>query len=207
MPNEDTLTMRSTQQGYVSQYFWACMWSIIIALVALRVDAYILDAYASVGAETLADYKSRMRVRSSWIIVDGGVPLMHIIWWFCAVLDALIVLVQVWTVIYSARTVNVFHKNTDGKWGKVVETSYTFPASVTRMQQVFDRVTDITVSQSAIDRLLGTGSIKLTLATFANVESEEFEWTVAAVKDPYHWEGLLSAALPDGAGLRIKQTV
>ena len=207
MPNEDTLTMRSTQQGYASQYFWAIMWSFILAYTALRTEAYILDAYASVGAETLAEYKSNMRVRSSWVAVDGNIPLMHFIWWFCAILAAIIVLVQAWTVIYSARTVNVFRKNSDGKWGKVVRPSYAFPASVERQQQVFDRVTDITVSQSFIDRLFGTGSIKLKLATFANVESDEIEWIVSAVKDPYHWEGMLSAALPDGAGLRIKQTV
>ena len=176
----DNIILKSTQKGYFSQYCWTLFW-----LAAL----WILADYTTDFRKTIGKY---------------DIPWPHIVLYVSYIIMAIIFVSNLYTFFYESREVNTFFKNKDGLLNKLICESYGFPFSTQRDEITFDIVTQIQISQGSIDRILDTGSITLTMITFTNADSQEYEKTIPAIENPYERKLDLESALSVQEGLKVK---
>lgn len=177
----NTLEIRSSVRGHVSMIFWAGIWFIILLVLSRWMGGWI---------PTLDDRVDR-----------------HLLTGVTWVIYAVMVIITVSTLIatlYGPFRINSFYKNKDGNWHKVTDVVYSFPFSKNTRETVFDRIVQVEVNQSSIDRLLGTGDLILTLVTFTNADVVEKTWTISAIEHPYRHQGEIMSGSPKHDGLDVR---
>lgn len=181
----DTLVLRSTYRGYASTYFWSVVWMFVL---------YGLNRWANhhIEAETFSRY-------------DLWYPLIYLGYWLSWVVLGATACTLLYYVVYAPLEVNTFYKEPSGGWWKrLTAVVYDFPFSKSYAETFFDRVTDAKVSQSSIDRILGTGTIHLSTATFTNGEVIEGEWEIPAIEQPFEALATILGALPGHTGVEVR---
>lgn len=153
-----TIELRSTHRGFASQYFWSVFWIVVLTIV----NASILVPHAQ--SEEWA----------KWYRVQDSVLLAGIGMWIVYAVVVVIALNTLHTALYRARERNVLTSDAAGNvLGKLTCTTYDFPFSRDIAEVAFDRIIWIIVSQSSIDRLCGTGTLRVRLVTYTNAEASE----------------------------------
>ena len=183
----DTWELRSSFRGYLSTILWGVAWILVI----LWAGRYL---------ESLADAS----------MTFGRSPLNDLIWlvtWVTWIVAAAIAVCILHSAVYGPLEVNTFSRRHGGSWVHVQCRTFDFPFSATTTETAFDRIIKVSVHQSSIDRLIGTGSITLSLVVYTNAEVVERTWTIPAVADPFGVRtGLLKhAAEHTGLDVRIRQ--
>jgi hypothetical protein len=187
------LRIPSTQRGYWPEHFRALGIIAVVIVVARFVDQYASKVHANAS---LRPYQFRYETDYSGAVLEW-LP------WVTAAIIGYILLERLYRVIYSVREVSTFIKNSEGRWGEVRGVVYRFPANKTQQKKYFDRIIDVTVYQTMLDRVFGVGTLEVEIVTYTNLESEEVSWTMPAVKDPHEWEKQIVAYLPKGDAVRI----
>lgn len=183
----DKIVLPSTQNGYLSRYFWSCVW-----LALLLAGTWY--------AEYVANYPGRYYDDVEYVFAKLGKYLAFgvggVVW-----------LTILHNMAYGAREVNTFFKNASGYVNRLTREAYGFPLSKTTQDVVFDRITDIAVEQSAIGFLTNTGTLAVKLVTFTNADSKEQTRWIPAIKDPHQRKAELQEALlcHDGLEATVKQ--
>jgi len=122
------------------------------------------------------------------------------------IVASIIVLFNFHIFFYRATEVNTIFKDARGHWGKVFCKMYGFPFAKETRQVLFDRIIEIGVEQSSIDRILDTGTLHLKVITFTNAAATEYEWTIPAIENPYEKKEAVEAALLGHEGLNVTFT-
>lgn len=180
---EKTIVLPSTQKGYMSNYFWGTLWF------------FGLWIFASWGC-------------GQYEVVDNGFQyfLAFIGGVVAYIAMAIIALSNIDSAVYGTRTVNTFYQNDKGFWSKLSCDSYGFPFSKSNKQVVFDRIIHIDVEQGSICRILNTGTLKVKMITFTNANSQEEDWKIYGIKNPYDRKAELEKALMEHEGLTVKMS-
>ncbi|PLX26809.1 hypothetical protein C0583_05935 [Candidatus Parcubacteria bacterium] len=182
---EKTIVLSSTQKGYISDYFWAIIWS---------VGLWIFASWCCSFYETMMDSYAPFQFL---VFIFGVLTYIAI---------AAIALYNIHSAIYKTRTVDTFYLNDKGYWNKLSSNSYGFPFSKSNKQVVFDRIIHIDVDQGSICRILNTGILKVKMITFTNADSKEEDWNIYGIKNPYDRKAELEKALLDHEGLMVKMS-
>lgn len=199
----ERITLPATQKGYFSQYFWGFLWLLAFVWAASWCSEYIATIYKTLGVDSWSGFeKLSWSKYKYWMMYP--LPLLHIGMYVSYIISGIIILVNLYTVVYSTREVNTFSKSEAGYWNKVSSEIYGFPFSKITKQAVFDRITDIAVEQSGVNRILNTGTLKVKMITFTNADSKEQEWFVPSIKNPYERKAELEAALLGHEGLKVR---
>ena len=167
----DRIKLQSTLQGFGSTIFWSIVWAVVLLLVASALSSHI-DA-----ADLQKAWWDQSHDESAFF---AGI-VMSVLRWAVG----FIAVCTLYCVFYGVREENVFSRNQEGNWSRVTCTTYGFPFSRDVRELVFDRIIDIAVNQSSIDRLLNTGTVQITMVTFTNADSKQRNWLFPAIKDPF----------------------
>jgi hypothetical protein len=199
---EEKIVLASTQRGFMSRYFWSLIWLVIFVGLAIWFSSQIDSIYA---AEKVSSWKEFSRNYERWHYASmHPFPWLHIGMYLSWLIAGVIFVCNLCTGLYSARKVNTFYKNKEGHWSKIICESYGFPFNRKAAQAVFDRVIKINIVQASIDRLIGTGTLEIKIATFTNANADTEYWTIPAIKNPYQRKTELEAALLSHEGLKVK---
>lgn len=110
------------------------------------------------------------------------------------------------TILYDSRQTNQL--SDDGKnWSKIEKRQYSFPAARKTDTAVINRVTEVEVSESTIDRIFGTGSLRLTLTVFLNATEAQMKWKIPAIEDPHRVAEEIRSKSLDHDGARVHTTL
>lgn len=198
------ITLPATQKGYFSQYFCGLLWLLAFMSAASWCSGYIDYIYKTLGVDSFSKFNDlAFYTRNKYWMISTP-PLLHFGMYMSYIVAGIIVLVNLYTAVYSTREINTFSKSEGGCWDKVFSETYDFPFSKTTKQAVFDRITDIAVEQSSVSRILNTGTLRVKMITFTNADSKEKEWSVPAVKNPYGRKTELETALLGHEGLKVR---
>ncbi len=176
------IIIKSTNRGYMSMNFWAVLWCVGFYFIARWADLYMED-----------DYMSYRLFPWPPLCVYGSYVVMGII-----------AVVNIYTIIYSAKEVGIISYGENGFLEKLSAWSYGFPFSKRTVDLPFNRIIEIEVSQGSIDRLLNTGSLTVKFITFANAETLEKKWTFPAICAPVARKKEIEEAIADHEGLLVK---
>lgn len=176
------IVLRSMNKGYISMHLWSCIWSIVFIYIGGR----------------LADIGDATQNAHVFFFSAAGVYIL-------GTAVAIIFIFNLYAAAYGARDVVILSHGNDGFLGKLVITSYGFPFSVNRRQVSFNRIVEIEVDQSSIDRTINMGSLSLKLVTFTNAQAIEESITIYAISNPHGIKSLIEKSLPDHEGLMIKK--
>ncbi|MDO8557592.1 MAG: PH domain-containing protein [bacterium] len=200
--NTNTTVLRTTQKGYLGLYLAELVWIGILLTGATLLSGYIDSVYAKLGVDSFKafeelDFLSRFEYEEAVVFSYGGMVLSYVV-------IGIIALSGLGTAIYSTKTVTTLHKNSAGRHEKLVSESFGFPFAKETAQVIFDRITDITVRQSGMGRLLNTGDLEITTITFTNAEAKEQKWEIPAIEGPYEKKAEIESALVGHEGLLVK---
>jgi hypothetical protein len=196
----DPIILRSTLAGYLSTIFWSIVWAIVFFAANRYLAAMLAEASYASTHRVYFDYNHR-----PWYADDFLLTCVQIGYWAAATVAGIIVLFGVvGTAVYSRLEVNILTANDKGVWDKVEYSAVGFPFSKIAAKLSLNRVIKVTVQQSSIDRLIDTGSLTLTISTFANAEAEESTWTIPAIKAPYKAMNDILAGTAPHEGLEVR---
>lgn len=200
----EKIVLPSTQEGFVSQYFWSLLWSLLFLWAALWCLGYIESIYTILDIDSWDRFRglSRSKKNDYWMIYPF--PFLYIGMYISYIIAGIIALANLYAFVYSAKEITTFLKSDDDYWDKVFAEAHGFPFSKTTIQTMFDRIVDIEIEQSSIDRILNTGTLRITMIIFTNADSREQEWIIPAIKRPYERKAELETALLGHEGLVVK---
>ncbi len=176
------IVLRSMNKGYISMHLWSGIWSIMFVYIA----------------EWLADIGDVTENADVFFFSAAGLYIL------CAAV-AITLILNLHAAAYGARDVVILSHGNDGFLEKLMITSYGFPFSVNKKQVSFNRIVEIEVDQSSIDRTINMGSLSLKLVTFTNAQAIEESITIYAISNPHEMKGLIEKSLPGHEGLLIKK--
>jgi hypothetical protein len=179
----NTLKLPSTLLGHASTIFWAFVWIMIFLIVGDWLSGIAYDR---------ADYS------------EDTTLFAYIAYCFAVGIAGIILIGAFFKVLYGMLEVSTFYKDKEGHWGKLVGTCYGFPFSKSTEEWVFDRIVKVTIEQSSVDRIFGTGTLKITMVIFTNADAEKTKWYIPAIKHVHDAKEQIMAALPNHEGVRIQ---
>lgn len=192
--------IKSTVRGFASDIF-----NNLIAMSAMLVVTIFLTLY-------IDGHLYRVGLNSIWeandiLEFDSPFPFMaYAFKWIFYLLIMWGVYEIAHNVFYDARQTN--RLTADGKnWSKIEKRKYTFPAARKTETAVINRVTEVEVSESTIDRILGTGTLRLTLTVFLNATEAQIKWEIPAVAHPHQIAANIRAKSLDHDGARVTTTL
>jgi len=109
-------------------------------------------------------------------------------------------------ILYDSRQTNQLSVAGDN-WSKIEKCQYAFPAARETDTAVINRVTEVEVSESTIDRIFGTGSLRLTLTVFLNATEAQMTWKIPAIEDPHKVAEDIRSRSLDHDGARVTTTL
>jgi hypothetical protein len=102
--------------------------------------------------------------------------------------------------LYILKTLTVIDK----KARTFSEDEYSFPSGKAHQERNFDRLLQVRVDQTSLQRWLDTGSIILEFMVNKNADSEPFEWGLYYISDPYEIARQIKDGLPEYDGLQVR---
>jgi hypothetical protein len=109
-------------------------------------------------------------------------------------------------ILYDSRQTNQLSVAGDN-WSKIEKRQYAFPAARETDTAVINRVTEVEVSESTIDRIFGTGSLRLTLTVFLNATEAQMTWKIPAIENPHKVAEEIRSRSLDHDGARVTTTL
>ncbi len=192
-----TLEVRATRKACLSQFFWASVW-IVALVVPMHWFAH------EVNALTLTISQSKLAGDLPSLEVDVSLAIASVGLWATFGLMIVIFIWNVHTFIYGSREVNVFSQSKEnGPWTQITSVEYHFPAGKTISTMAINRIVNTSVSQSAIDRLMNTGSLWISVATFVNGDVEEVSFNFDGINEPHEVRAAILAGSPEHEGVGI----
>jgi Bacterial PH domain len=173
------MLIKSTVRGYLGNIVTTLTISAVLLTIAWYLASYI-DGHlveAGIGSIWEAGDVDAFDYNPFPFLAYGLMWLLH-------VFIALGVFEIFHNTFYDARETTELQA--DGKnWSKVSKRKYSFPAARETDTAVINRVTEVTVSESTIDRIFGTGTLQLKLTVFLNATEAQMEWKIPAVENPH----------------------
>lgn len=178
------LVLRSSRRGFLSTYFWSVLWIVVL---------YYLNSWIDSRLETVGEF-------------DRELPFLYIGLAVTYGLMVIIALTALWHLIYAPLMVHTFYKDGEKWWKRLQEVTYDFPFSMKYEQIFFDRIVEASVTQASIDRLLDTGTIKITTIAFTNGEAHKNTRSIPGIHDPFGMlaEILVGMPINTGTGVRLR---
>ena len=210
---EYRLGLRSSHKGFISQYFWSLLWVFVLFLAIDWSGHRIYSVYNEVNElyslrDPIESFQDFERIGSSgkdnkyWYM--SPVPLLHIGILVSYLIVGFILLGNVMTVLYSTRKIIKLSLNKEGNWRKAVTETYHFPFSKQTELVIFDRITEINVNQTGIDRLFNTGSLDMETVTFTNAGTDKQTLYIRAVSNPFDLKNDLESGVPAHQGVVVR---
>jgi hypothetical protein len=154
-------------------------WGVIISIAAYFLWGTIRETLTEVS--TLAGEQvgyfaafKHLEVNSDFWLIGQGIVL---------VIMVLFVLSELWDLLdcfYKAKWISTINLDTK----TINEKTFNFPLRAGDEDTRFDRVTKINVQQSSLQKLLGIGSVVLTIIRNENFESKEMFVCIEFLTDP-----------------------
>jgi len=196
---ENKLELRSSDLGYISTGVWSLLWLIVLGGLA-----FVLYVWAQ---NNLALMESSDRWSVVYFAAKDHYHLYNFALIVTGVIMGVIVGCNFLTAFYCLREVNTFVMGKDGHWEKLVCMSYGFPASVSISEDVIDRILEVKVRQSMIDRWYNVGSLTGKAIAYVNTEAKEVPFCIDGILNPVAARDAIMAGAGEHHGLDVRTAV
>ena len=190
---EKKLIIRASNEGTMNYVVGAIFWGAIFAIIAFKswssLNTMLEAIYAKIGQdvgyfEALVRTNFDQRLGLSSLTLIFGSSFLLLILAACRFVNTL----------YWAKTISVI--NLDKK--RITHRSHEFPFQFSEFDCRFDRVIEIVVQQTSLQKLLNIGAIKLKLLRHENFESQKLSWDIEYLSDPIGQKRRLERLLSEG---------
>ena len=172
------MLIKSTARGYFGNIASCLIISLVFLVIANYLSSYINGQLSEVGIDSIWE-------TDNILAFDSPLPfLAYALMWVLYLIFAAGIFEVAHNILYDAREITDLQA--DGKnWSKIEKRQYRFPAARETNSAAINRVTEVLVSESTIDRLFGTGTLQLKLTVFLNATEAQIEWRIPAIENPH----------------------
>ena len=193
---DSVVSLNACWQGLKGDLSTIAFWTAFGAGMLYGANQAKLWIYGNYGATTFKEFDEAHR----WITgTEFAVAAVAMVIAIAAVIILMSLFCAFIKCFYDAkRKVHI-----DKEQRLITITEYGFPFSQEQVQISFDRIIQINVKQSLIDRCLNTGDLSLELITNANADSVEITVVASDIMDPYGARERILSGEPEYKGLKL----
>lgn len=193
------MLIKSTVRGYLGDIISNLFEMAVFLAIAMFLNSYVSGQLNSAGVDSIWEL-SRVTDISFFALVA------YVIKWLSYLFIAGGLYEIAHNILYDSKETNQLSLDGDN-WSKIEGREYSFPAARKTSTATINRVTKVVVSESTVDRIFGTGTLKLKLTVFLNATETQIGWTIPAIKNPHQVAAAIRSKSRDHDGARVTTTL